>query len=1064
MTFSLRSRSAEQRSGAKGARQGFTRYAIAGIATAIIVPLARFLAPVTGLSEGALAPSPLILPVIFSSWFGGRGPGLFSVACAASAYALLDIAPGTVPRASVFAVVAIIVVYLTDTLWTMRTRAEELHRQAARELAARQRVERALEGHEKQLDLIANAVPVLIAHVDADRRLTFVNRAWVEWFGAGAKAGTLESALPAATARALAIHAGNALEGRQTDFELTLKRESGTLREVEGVFVPDLDTHGAVRGFVAMLSDVTDRKRVQAGLALQNRLAQFIADARSLEQLPRLMEVVATGLLAESARLWMPEQDSLRLEAAWPPGAAADTPAPGSFVTKAWRDRAIHTESRDPERATGAVPISAGDDLLGVIEVTEARRFSLDGILRDVLAALGVQIGQFIQRAGAEADAEARARFNRRLVEAIPQIVWTAGADGAIDSLSARWHDATGLGTADSLGFAWQAAVHPDDLPKVRDAWRAAVEHVEPLRLEARLRFADGRWHWHLVVAIPSRDDVATQWFGTFTDIEDQKRAAESQRILAQVGTTLSAALGHEDTTRLVAELPIGRFADFAAVAELGDEGLRWVAVAHADARASNDGRRMRDMPDFRESATVAAARVARTGRPELAETPEATEADETLRGLGAQSSITVPLVARGRTLGAITLAGLQGRPYDRTDLGLAIDYARRSAVALDNARLYWQTEQASRMKDEFLATVSHELRTPLNAMLGWTKLLRSGRLDADRMASALETIERNTLAQAQLIEDLLDVSRIVTGKLRLQKRPVDLTEIVRAALTTVQPVADSRGVSLDLQLDMPQGAVVGDPARLQQVVWNLLSNAIKFSPEQGRVVVTLTSDAGQASLSVSDRGIGIPPAFLPYVFDRFRQADSTITRTHGGLGVGLAIVRHVVEMHGGSVEAFSEGENRGATFTVRLPLDTAAAMQAAEAVRAADRHAGDIARLSVVLVDDQLDALEMTRLLLETRGASVRTAPSARHALQALRDARPDVLVADIGMPGEDGYWLVEQVRRDPALADLPAIALTAYARAEDRARSLEAGYQIHLTKPLDADELTAALAALAK
>jgi signal transduction histidine kinase len=470
----------------------------------------------------------------------------------------------------------------------------------------------------------------------------------------------------------------------------------------------------------------------------------------------------------------------------------------------------------------------------------------------------------------------------------------------------------------------------------------------------------------------------------------------------------------------------------------------------------------MREMPDFRESLTIAAARVARTGQPELAETPEAAAADEAIRALGAHSAITVPLVARGRTLGAITLACMSGRRYDRTDLAFAIDYARRSALSIDNSRLYWQTEQASRMKDEFLATVSHELRTPLNAMLGWTKLLRSGRLDSDRMTSALETIERNTLAQAQLIEDLLDVSRIVTGKLRLQKRAVDLAEIVRVALGTVQPMADARGVSLDLQLEMPEGAVVGDPARLQQVVWNLLSNAIKFSPERGRVMVTLTSDAGQASLSVSDRGIGIPPAFLPYVFDRFRQADSTITRSHGGLGVGLAIVRHVIEMHGGSVEAFSEGENRGATFTVRLPLDTAAAAQAAEAGRQATRHAGDIAKLSVVLVDDQLDALEMTRLLLEARGAAVRTAPSARHALQALRDARPDVLVADIGMPGEDGYWLVEQVRRDPALADLPAIALTAYARAEDRAKSLDAGFQIHLTKPLDADELSSAVASL--
>ncbi|HEX6324888.1 MAG TPA: ATP-binding protein, partial [Vicinamibacterales bacterium] len=473
-------------------------------------------------------------------------------------------------------------------------------------------------------------------------------------------------------------------------------------------------------------------------------------------------------------------------------------------------------------------------------------------------------------------------------------------------------------------------------------------------------------------------------------------------------------------------------------------------------------GAALRAMPDFAGSASIAAARVTRTGEPELAETPEAAAADETLRDLGASSSITVPMTARGRTLGAITLACLHGRPYDRTDLGLAVDYARRSAVAIDNARLYRQTEQASRMKDEFLATVSHELRTPLNAMLGWTKLLRSGRLEPERLVVALETIERNTLAQAQLIEDLLDVSRIVTGKLRLQKKPVDLADIVRAAMATVQPAADARGVTLDLQINIPDGVLMGDASRLQQVVWNLLSNAIKFSPEKGRVTVTLTSDHAQAALSVSDRGAGIVPAFLPYVFDRFRQADSTVTRTHGGLGVGLAIVRHVVEMHGGSVEAFSEGEGRGATFTVRLPLDPAAGGEARP--EPPGRAAGDIRDLSVVLVDDQPDALEMTRLLLEGRGAHVRTAPSARLALQAIRDERPDVLVADIGMPGEDGYWLVGELRGDPALADLPAIALTAYARPEDRAKSEAAGFQAHLTKPLDADALTLAVASLAR
>ncbi len=1042
-------------------RRGWLRYAVAALVTVAFVPLARVLGPQTGLAHGSIAPLPLILPVIFTSWLGGRGPGLFAVACAVATCALFDREAGAVSRASVFAGVAILAVYLTDRLWAMSARAADLRLQASRELDARQRVERALEGNEKQLALIATAVPVLIAYVDADRRVTFANRAWLDWFGPASGSGALETAVPSPAARSLAMHAADALDGRRAKFELTIDRRGKGPSDVEGLFVPDTGEDGRARGFVAMLADVTDRNRVQAGLALQNRVAEAIAGARSLEQLPRVMQVLATGLRAESARLWLADAGALRLAAEWPPRAAAAR-EPDDLILAAHGERAIRTQEAGAAGAARiALPVAAGADVDGVVEIDGARRFALDGVVGEVLGALGVQIGQFIQRAGAEAHAETRARFNRRLVEAIPQVVWTARADRGFNSLSARWHEVTGVPTDDGLGFGWHAAVHVEDLAPLDEAWRAAAERGRPVRRELRLRLADGRWHWHLMVAIPSQDHGETQWFGTFTDIDDQKRAAESQRILAEIGTTLSTALGHEDTTRLVAELPIGRFADFAAVAERTDEGLRWTSAAHVNPSVWDAAQRMRELPEFGESRAIAAARVTRTGEPELADTPEAAAGDEALRDLGAIAAITVPLVARGRTLGAITLACLGGRPYDHTDLHLAIDYARRSAVALDNARLYQQTEQASRMKDEFLATVSHELRTPLNAMLGWTKLLRSGRLEPDRLSSALETIERNTMAQAQLIEDLLDVSRIVTGKLRLQKKPVDLTDIVRAAVATVQPAADARGVTLDVQMNVPDGALMGDPARLQQVVWNLLSNAIKFSPEQGRVAVTLTGDGAQATLSVSDRGVGIPPAFLPYVFDRFRQADSTITRTHGGLGVGLAIVRHVAELHGGTVEAFSEGENRGATFTVRLPLEQGATLAARDDQT---RASGDITGLSVVLVDDQPDALEMTRLLLETRGATVRTAPSARHALQALRDARPDVLVADIGMPGEDGYWLVEQVRADDALADLPAIALTAYARPEDRARSLAAGFLAHLTKPLDADALTSAVASLAR
>jgi signal transduction histidine kinase len=377
------------------------------------------------------------------------------------------------------------------------------------------------------------------------------------------------------------------------------------------------------------------------------------------------------------------------------------------------------------------------------------------------------------------------------------------------------------------------------------------------------------------------------------------------------------------------------------------------------------------------------------------------------------------------------------------------------------------QAEEANRTKDEFLATLSHELRTPLNAMLGWAQLLRTGNLDAATAARALETIERNARSQAQLISDLLDVSRIITGKLRLELQPIELPLVLEAVLDTVRPAADAKGLQLAVRVDPLVPALRGDADRIQQVIWNLVSNAIKFTPAGGRVEVELGRRPDLVELAVRDTGIGIRPDFLPYVFDRFRQAESAITRTHGGLGLGLSIVRHLVELHGGTVAVASPGEGRGATFTVRLPAQgTAPDLPRHEP--AAAGGAGERPRLDglhVLVVDDEADARELTARMLGGAGARVTAAASAAAALGALEGELPDVLVVDLGMPGEDGYALLRQVRALPAARGgaLPAAALTAYARAEDRARALAAGFQIHLAKPVDPPELVAAVAGLA-
>ncbi|MBW8875627.1 MAG: response regulator [Acidobacteria bacterium] len=379
--------------------------------------------------------------------------------------------------------------------------------------------------------------------------------------------------------------------------------------------------------------------------------------------------------------------------------------------------------------------------------------------------------------------------------------------------------------------------------------------------------------------------------------------------------------------------------------------------------------------------------------------------------------------------------------------------------------------EEANRIKDEFLATLSHELRTPLNAILGWVQVLRTGKLDDAASARALETIERNSRAQAQLIADLLDVSRIITGKLRLDFKPVEMSRIIDAALDSVRPAADAKAIRLVVSLAPLASPVLGDSDRLQQVVWNLLSNAIKFTPRDGRVEVRLWESRPHAVIQVSDSGIGIRTDFLPYVFDRFRQAESTLTRSHGGLGLGLSIVRHLVELHGGTVEVDSAGEGQGAIFRVSIPLRAAATDE-----HTADRRPGPPAQhvwnlpgllkdLRVLVVEDEADTRDLLVLALEQCGAEVSAFATVPEALASFDAAVPDVLVSDIGVPFEDGYSFIRKVRAREAGhgRDVPAAALTAYARTEDRERALEAGFQTHLAKPVDPSELIAAVARLA-
>jgi PAS domain S-box-containing protein len=562
-------------------------------------------------------------------------------------------------------------------------------------------------------------------------------------------------------------------------------------------------------------------------------------------------------------------------------------------------------------------------------------------------------------------------------------------------------------------------------------------------------------------------------------------RARRQGIFLARLTTSFSGTMNYTDRLTELATLSVPELSDWCVVDAVTTNGqIERVTIKHIDpnkvALAGQIHERSADPLAF-----ASAVAVIRTGKPAIVPmisdevlVAAAAGDDELLRlvrSLGLVSYVCLPLMVHGSTLGALTFATAEsGRQYDDDAIRFLQDVASRAALALDNARSYEQLQAANRMKDEFLATLSHELRTPLNAILGYARMLRAGMLKDDKRNNALDTLERNATSLTQIVEDVLDVSRIAAGKIRLNVQSLDLPVVMHDALATVMPAAEAKGVRIQSIVEPDIGPVSGDPERLQQVMWNLLSNAVKFTPRGGRVQVRLQRVNSHIEISVSDSGVGIREDFLPHLFERFRQADSTTTRAHGGLGLGLAIARQIVELHGGTIHALSGGEGKGATFRIELPVmivhsavvvDAEPRVHPRTQVRVTPMHDHALSDVRVLAVDDDADALTLVREILETAGAQVFTAASAPAALAVLEEQWPDVLISDLGMPGMDGFELIQRVRTlTNEKKHIPAAALTAYARSEDRARALRTGFEMHLAKPIDPSELIAAVVSLAR
>jgi PAS domain S-box-containing protein len=581
-------------------------------------------------------------------------------------------------------------------------------------------------------------------------------------------------------------------------------------------------------------------------------------------------------------------------------------------------------------------------------------------------------------------------------------------------------------------GDTFTSYIHPDDRERARAAIARARATMTPVAVEFRLVRPDGSVIWVLDDGEFELDGTGRpiRMRGILRDVTEQKAAEERLAFVTDHAPVLIAQIDDRERYVFVNRPYAARYG--ARPDELIGRGVREVV---GEAGYTQLGPHLR---------------AGLSGEGEQGW--ESTEGDQHFEFRAARDHDE-----RGAVRGLLVVIS---------------DITERKRAELELERAHREAEAANRAKDEFLATLSHELRTPLNAILGWARMLEAGKLDEDTTRRALDAIHRNTVAQTQLVEDLLDVARIAAGKLRLDVRPLDLADVIERALDSVRPATEAREIRLQRVLDPRIGPVMGDPDRLQQVMWNLLANAVKFTPRGGRVQVFLARVNSHLEIRVSDTGVGIPPALLPYVFERFVQGDSRAAGSHRGLGLGLALVKHLVEQHGGTVRAESPGPGQGTTFVVTLPLMIHPGQPAPDRIHPTaptfarlDRSAAAaLPGLKVVVVDDEPDTAELVARILEAAGAEVRACASAAEALAALTTWSPDVLVSDVEMPGEDGYGLIRRFRAlEPAGRRLPAVAVTAYARSEDRIRALASGFTTHIPKPVEPVELVTVVSALA-
>lgn len=880
-----------------------------------------------------------------------------------------------------------------------------------------------------------------------------------------------------------------AADGRFEDEGWRLRKD-GTPFWANVVITRLKDATGRLVGFAKVTRDLTERRRAEEErarlgelarerIARLSALSEALAGALSIEDVARA--VIANSLAfakADTCTFYQLEEPTKTLDLVAQHGLAPELVARLAKVTDAsnpayaigigdagpvWIETFSDYQAFYPElanasasgprvRAFWCVPLVAEGRTFGLLAAGyhEERSFTLDE--REFIVTFARQCAQATARArrlSAERSAAAladrlRASLSTTLRSIGDAVVATDGS-GAVTFMNGVAECVTGWSGDQATGRPVREVVELLD-PSTRQRIEDPVARVltsAGAAGAALLRSRDGR-------EVPVEDKgapIRSEAGGhegvvfVFRDVTERQREELRRAFLADATARLAATLDHEASLRSVASLAAASVAEWCIVDVREGDALVRLASERAEGTALEPPPSLPDRSELTSHLCV------------------------------------VMLVVRGRALGRMAFGqGPDRRAWTEADRRSFEELARRCANAIDNAALFASEQEArraadvaNRAKDEFLAVVSHELRTPLNAIMGWSKMLTGSAFDEGRRARAMQTIERNAVAMAQLIDDLLDMSRVISGKMRLEMQPVDLGQIVQTTVDTVRPTMEAKRVALStvFALDIPP--MMGDPTRLQQIVWNLLSNAAKFTPEGGHVELRVRGVPSGVEIVVRDTGRGIDRDFLPCVFDAFRQEDASSSRARGGLGLGLAITRQLVELHGGRIAAESEGEGKGATFTVTFPVALAereAPVSLAPRVGAGFEKPAHLRGLRVLAVDDDDDARQLVALILEGCGCRVRSAASVAEAMEALAAEVPDVLLSDVAMPHEDGYELIRRVRALPRDrgGDLPAGALTAYARPEDRRRLLNAGFSIHLAKPIEPAELVAVVATLGR